>query len=271
MQTDTPILQARNVAKRFGAVEALTDASIELYPGQIHALVGGNGAGKSTLVNLFAGNYRPSRGELLVDGKPVRISSPRAARAMGIATVYQNLALVNCLDVSSNVFLGRELLMPPPLSWLGFLNNRKMRARTLEELERLRVVIPDVDAHVINMSGGQRQCIACARALLGGARVLMMDEPTAALGVRETAQVMQLMTNCRDAGAAILLISHNMEDVLKLADRITVLRLGASVLTVDRKDITGDQLVGLITGTMSAQDYDEQRKKSRGGTGGVSV
>ena len=256
MQTNfSPVLEVHHVSKRFGAVDALVDASINLYAGQIHALVGGNGAGKSTLVNILSGNYRPSHGEIVMDGKPVRLTSPKVSRSHGIATVYQNLALVNCLDVSSNVFLGREELMPPPFSWFGFLNNRKMRKKTIEELERLRVNIPDIDARVINMSGGQRQCIACARALMGGARVLMMDEPTAALGVRETAQVMQMMTNCRDEGAAIMLISHNMEDVFRLADRITVLRLGSSLLTVNKDDITSDEVVGLITGGLSIETW----------------
>jgi D-xylose transport system ATP-binding protein len=259
MQTNTsPVLEVHHVGKRFGAVDALVDASISLYSGQIHALVGGNGAGKSTLVNILSGNHRPSKGEVRIDGQAVRLTSPKVSRSYGIATVYQNLALVNCLDVSSNVFLGREELMPPPLSWFGFLNNRKMRKKTAEELERLRVNIPDIDSNVSNMSGGQRQCIACARALMGGARVLMMDEPTAALGVRETAQVMQMMTNCRDEGAAIMLISHNMEDVFRLADRITVLRLGSSLLTVDKKDVTPDEIVGLITGGLSVETWQER-------------
>ena len=259
LSSSRPMVEVRNISKSFGAVQALTNGNFALYGGEIHALVGGNGAGKSTLVNILSGNYKPSGGEILIDGKKARIPSPRTARNLGIATVYQNLALVNCLDVPSNVFLGREELLPPPFSWFGFLNNRKMRDRTFEELNRLRVIIPNIDDLVANMSGGQRQCIACARALLGGARVLMMDEPTAALGVREAGQVMSLMKNCRDEGVAILLISHNMEDVFRLSDRITVLRLGASLVTVKTADVTGEQIVGLITGALTTDEFVSQQ------------
>lgn len=256
---DTAVLAAEHLSKSFGAVDALIDASLSLCAGEIHALVGGNGAGKSTLVNILAGNFRADSGRILLDGEPVRFSNPRAARAKGIATVYQNLALVDALDVPANVFLGREILLSPPLGWLGFLNNRKMRASARAELDRLQVPIPDIDQRVIRMSGGQRQCIACIRALMGGARVLMMDEPTAALGVKETAQVQDLMRKCRDEGAAILLISHNMEDVFALADRITVMRLGKTLVTADKERISPETVVGLITGAVSAASLDRDR------------
>ena len=255
---NTPFLQVRHAAKAFGAVQALTDCSITLYGGQIHALVGGNGAGKSTLVELIAGNERPDRGEFFVEGERVRITSPRAASSHGIGVVYQNLALVNALDVSANVFLGREEVYGGFFKWLGVLNNRRMRQETIEELDRLHVTIPDVDARVVNMSGGQRQCIACARALMNGAKILLMDEPTAALGVREAAQVMDLMRRCRDEGSAVMLISHNMEDVFRLSDKITVLRLGKSIATVNTKDVTPDYIVGLITGAIAPKEEHRQ-------------
>ena len=254
MPTPVPVLEAEHISKHFGAVDALTDASIRLYAGKIHALVGGNGAGKSTLVNIIAGNEKPDSGKLFMDGAPVRFPNPRAARERGIATVYQNLSLVDCLDVSANVFLGREIKLPGPLGFLGFLHNRRMRREAAAELDRLNVAIPDIDQLVMRMSGGQRQCIACTRALMGGANVLMMDEPTAALGVRETAQVQNLILKCRDEGSAILLISHNMEDVFALADEITVLRLGKSLLTVPRGAVTPEVIVSLITGALNAPD-----------------
>lgn len=254
MSENVPVLRAEHIAKHFGAVDALTDASIALFPGRIHALVGGNGAGKSTLVNIFAGNEKPNGGKLFMDEDAVRFPNPRTARERGIATVYQNLSLVDCLDVPANVFLGREIKLPGPFGFLGFLNNRRMRREAAAELDRLNVAIPDIDQLVMRMSGGQRQCIACTRALMGGARVLMMDEPTAALGVRETAQVQNLMLKCRDEGSAILLISHNMEDVFALADEITVLRLGRSLLTVPRDAVTPETIVSLITGAMTVRE-----------------
>lgn len=254
----TPFLQVRHAAKSFGAIDALTDASITLYPGEIHALVGGNGAGKSTLVELIAGNEKPKRGEFFIDGKPVRITSPRAAQNLGIGVVYQNLALVNALDVPANVFLGREEIYGGFFRFLGVLNNRKMRKETIAELDRLHVNVPDVDARVVNMSGGQRQCIACARALMDGAKILLMDEPTAALGVKESAQVMDLMRRCREEGSAIMLISHNMEDVFRLSDKITVLRLGKTIATVNTKDVTPDYIVGLITGAITPKEEHRQ-------------
>ena len=254
----TPYLQVRHAAKSFGAIDALVDASITLYPGEIHALVGGNGAGKSTLVELIAGNERPKHGEFFIDGEQVRITSPRAAQKLGIGVVYQNLALVNALDVPANVFLGREEIYGGIFRFLGVLNNRRMRKETIEELERLHVTVPDVDARVVKMSGGQRQCIACARALMDGAKILLMDEPTAALGVKESAQVMDLMRRCREEGSAIMLISHNMEDVFRLSDKITVLRLGKTIATVNTKDVTPDYIVGLITGAIAPREEHRQ-------------
>lgn len=252
-----PILEVRNVKKSFGAVKAIKKADLTLCSGEIHALVGGNGAGKSTLVSIICGDTKADTGDIFIDGKKVKISNPRVAQNHGIGTVHQNLALVNQLDVTANLFLGNEILMKPPFRWLGIMNLRKMRKQADDEIKNLKLNIDSVDRIVDRMSGGQRQGIACARAVRCDAKVLIMDEPTAALGVSETATVKALMKRFRDAGAAILLISHNMEDVFELADKITVMRLGNSITTVHTKDVTPEQIVGLITGAVNNVQKDE--------------
>lgn len=247
----SPLFELRNICKNFNGVKALNGGNLVLERGEIHALVGGNGAGKSTMVNILSGNYQPEAGEIFCEGERIHIASSKAARQMGIATIYQNLSLVDKLDVTGNLFLGQEIMAPGLLGKIGFLGKRAMKQRAKEEFHRLGINIPDINSKVDRMSGGQRQAIACARVLSGeNPRLLIMDEPTAALGVKETEEIYQLMFRSRDTGAGVLLISHNMADVFRVADRITVLRLGKTVAQVRKDDVTSTQVVGLITGAI---------------------
>jgi fructose transport system ATP-binding protein len=245
--TDT-IFEARDIQKRFGRVIALRGASLELREGEVHALVGDNGAGKSTLIKVISGVLQPDAGGVVLDGKPVSIGNPREARKLGIETVYQDLALADHLDAASNLFLGREALLPRPFSWFGFLNRRRMRRRTEEEMRRLKIGIQSVQQPVLSLSGGQRQAIAVARAIAWGTRIVIMDEPTAALGVRESAQVIELIGEVRSQGIAVIMISHNLPETFEVADRITVMRLGRTIATRPTVDSNVEEIVRLITG-----------------------
>ena len=245
----------RGIQKSFDAVQAISHADLELYPGEIHALVGGNGSGKSTLVSVLSGANLPDAGEIFIDGDKIFINKPRLALDLGIQTIYQDLCLVNTLDVTANLFMGKELIKPPPLSWFGFLALKLMKTRAVEEFKRLKINIPDVNARVAHMSGGQRQGIACARAMMGTApKVLIMDEPTAALGVRESEEVYRLMQVCRDAGAAVLFISHDMVEVMEVSNRITVMRLGKTIAQLNTADTNAKDIVGLITGALEPSE-----------------
>ncbi len=244
----SPVLEVRGVHKQFGNVVAIKQADLEVYPGEVHAIVGDNGAGKSTLVKMVAGAHEPDSGEIRLDGHPVRISSPKAARELGITTVFQDLALIDHLDATANLFLGRELFRKAPLRWFGVLDKRAMRRRAVEEVRRLRVGISSVDQLIMTMSGGQRQAVAVARGVAFGTRVIMLDEPTAALGPRESAAALELVRELRGAGLAVLMISHNLPDVFAVADRITILRLGQTIKTVRREDTTLEDIVGTMTG-----------------------
>ena len=245
-----PLLEARAIQKRFGRVIALRDGSFTLRPNEVHAIVGDNGAGKSTLIKVISGVYHPDAGELLLDGKRVTIGNPREARTLGIETVYQDLALAEHLDASANLFLGRERLLPPPLSWLGFLDTKAMRRRTEEEMRHLKVGIQSVEQPVLGLSGGQRQAVAVARAVAWGTRIVIMDEPTAALGVRESAMVLELIKEVREQGIAVVMISHNLPEVFAVADRITVLRLGRTIMTLERAQTSVEAVVGMMTGAV---------------------
>lgn len=248
---ETPLFELRDVYKNFSGVKALIKGTLVLRRGEIHALVGGNGAGKSTMVNILSGNIQPEAGEIFCEGQKVTIPSSKAARQMGVATIYQNLSLVDKLDVTCNLFLGQEIMVPGLVGKIGFLNKKAMKERAKAEFQRLGINIPDISSKVDRMSGGQRQAIACARVLSGkNPKLLIMDEPTAALGVRETEEIYQLMFRSRDTGAVVLLISHNMADVFRVADCITVLRLGRTVAHVQKNDVTSTQIVGLITGAI---------------------
>ena len=243
-----PALQAIGLHKRFGAVRALIDADLSLYPGKVHALVGGNGAGKSTLVKILSGTFRADEGEIICRGEKVSIRDPRRARDMGIETIHQNLHLVPSMDVVANVFLARELTYERPFRPL--LRLKRMREYAQLAFERLGVTMPDTRVTVEHLSGGQRQAIACVRAMMNDPGVLIMDEPTAALGVSETKEVLAVMKRCTEEGTAVLMISHNMQEVFEISDMITVMRLGRVVGCMRTKDVTPEHVVGLITGAV---------------------
>jgi D-xylose transport system ATP-binding protein len=245
----TPVLAVRHAEKRFGAVQALKDVSLEAFRGEVLALLGDNGAGKSTLVKCISGVYPLDAGEIVLDGIPAPIHSPAAARRAGIETVYQDLALFDNLTPSQNFYCGHEIAFP---SWLPrglrFLNSRAMDRGTAAVLERLRVRLPDLDAPVARMSGGQRQAIAVARATVFARKVVMLDEPTAALGVRESRKVLDLIAQLRVEGNAVILITHNMEQVVELADRAVILRQGRKVGELRPDRANQKELVALIVG-----------------------
>jgi ABC-type sugar transport system ATPase subunit len=244
------LLQARGLQKHFGRVVALAQGDFELLPNEVHAIVGDNGAGKSTLIKIISGVYRADGGELLLDGRRVTIANPREARELGIETVYQDLALADHLDAASNLFLGREEYLPGVLGWLGFLDRKTMRRRAEEEMRRLKIGIKSVDQTVVSLSGGQRQAVAVARAIAWGTRIVIMDEPTAALGVRESAMVLELIKEVREQGIAVVMISHNLPEVFAVADRITVLRLGRTIMTLERAQTSVEAVVGMMTGAV---------------------
>jgi fructose transport system ATP-binding protein len=250
------IYEARALQKHYAAVVALSDGNFQLREGELHVIVGDNGAGKSTMLKCLAGAVQPSGGQILLDGEPVTIHGPKAAAAMGLSTVFQDLALIDHLDAGSNMFLGREILYPPPLKWFGILNKRAMRKRAAAEVKRLRVGIRSVDQLVMGMSGGQRQAIAVARAVAFGTRIVLLDEPTAALGVRETAATLELIMELRAHGLSIVMISHNLPNVFEVADRITVLRLGRTVATVERRETDLTEVVSLMTGATTSAVAD---------------
>jgi D-xylose transport system ATP-binding protein len=235
-------VEAIGMTKRFGEFVALDNVSLNVAPGTFHALLGENGAGKSTLVKCIGGTYSFDSGEYLFEGKPVHLASPRDSAALGIEIVYQDLALCDNLDIVQNMFLGRERLSGLTLDEITM---EKEAARTLEGL-RVRTV-KSVRQRVSSLSGGQRQTVAIARAVLWNSRVVLLDEPTAALGVAQTAQVLELVRNLAENGLAVVLISHNMLDVLQVSDRIAALYLGQMAGIVDRKDVNQQQLVELIT------------------------
>lgn len=241
MITDTAVLSLRGISKNFGAVAALTDVDLDVPAGQVVAIVGDNGAGKSTLVKVLSGVHRPDAGTIMFGDEPVTIGSPAAAHALGIATVFQDLALCENLNVVENLFLGREIRR-------GRLDEVAMETRSWELLRQLSAKIPTVRIPVASLSGGQRQTVAIARSLLGDPKVIILDEPTAALGVEQTAEVLNLIERLRERGLGVLMISHNMEDVRAVADRIVVLRLGRNNGEFDATSVSTEDLVAAITG-----------------------
>ena len=243
-----PLLEIRGVQKRFGRVVALRGVDFDLRPGEVHAIVGDNGAGKSTLIKLVSGVIQPDEGEILIDGQPVHMSSPREARRLGVETVFQDLALANELDAAENLFLGREILRPGVFGWLGFVDKPKMRRQAAQELARLKISIPSVQQPVVAMSGGQRQAVAVARSVSWGRRIVIMDEPTAALGVRESLMVLDLIRETRSHGIGIVMISHNLPEVFQVAERITVMRHGRVVARLRTEESSVDQIVSMMTG-----------------------
>jgi simple sugar transport system ATP-binding protein len=244
-----PALAARGIVKRFGHVTALDGVDFEVAAGEVVALMGDNGAGKSTLVKCLSGAIRPDEGTLEIDGRTVELDSPIHARELGIETVYQDLALADDLSAAENFFLGREHLSRSR-GWrrLGHLDQRRMEREAAEHLERLAINLPDLRAPVREFSGGQRQCVAVARALVWADKVIFMDEPTAALGVAQTQHVLDLIGRVRESGLAVVVISHSVPEVLEVADRIVVMRLGRRVATLDPATCTADDVVAAITG-----------------------
>ncbi|WP_396640931.1 ATP-binding cassette domain-containing protein [Microbacterium sp.] len=242
-----PLLKASGIRKRFGAVQALRGVDFEVRAGEVMALLGDNGAGKSTLVKVLSGHHQPDEGELTFDGEPVELKTPHDSSALGIETVYQDLALCDNLDVVANMFLGREKHWMPGL--LGPLREVSMEKRAREVLKSLGVrTLQDPRTKVSVLSGGQRQSVAIARATMWNSRIVMLDEPTAALGVEQTAQVLNLVRTLRENGHGVVLITHNMSDVFKVADRITVLRLGSTADVFTVKDTNPETVVSSITG-----------------------
>jgi fructose transport system ATP-binding protein len=246
----TPILRARRLVKTFGRVVGLDGVSLELYPGEVLAIIGDNGAGKSTLIKCLTGAEVPDEGEIWLDGQPVHFRRPQDARAAGIETVYQNLAVSPALDVAANLFLGREERRKGVLgSVFRMVDQKGMRQKAKAELKALGIsTLQDVTVPVENLSGGQRQAVAVARAAAFGSKVVVLDEPTAALGVRESNQVLELVKNLRDKGIPVILISHNMPHVFEVADRIHIQRLGKRAATITPQSHSMTDAVAIMTG-----------------------
>lgn len=254
MTTQDVVLEARNITKRFGGVTALDSVNLTLNAGEVLAVVGDNGAGKSTLIKCITGAMAFDEGEVLLGGERVIIDSPALAKQLGIETVYQDLALVNELNVTKNIFLGRERVRG---SWLGrqlgLLDFSRMDREVKELFTSLDIEITDLHRDASAFSGGQRQAVALSRTVLFGKRVAVLDEPTAALGVRESANAMKLVGRLKEHGLAVIMITHDMRHVLDHCHRVSVLRLGRHVATRAVSDITGDELVGLITGATETE------------------
>jgi len=259
MSTDarTPIVEMRDIRISFGGVHAVDGVSVSVHAGEVLGLVGGNGAGKSTLMKALSGARPPDGGQILVNGSPVSINNPRDAKNHGIETIYQTLALADNVDAAANVFLGREIV-----SRFGSLDDAAMESATRKVMARLNPRFRNFKAPVKSLSGGQRQSVAIARAVHFNAKVLIMDEPTAALGPAETAQVRDLVAQLKDEGIGIFLISHDIHDVFDLADRITVMLQGRLVGTVNKADVTKDDVLGMIImgklpGEVTRQDVEQ--------------
>ena len=248
--TQEPILTARGLIKRYGRVTALDNADFDLYPGEILAVIGDNGAGKSSLIKAISGAAAPDEGEIRLEGKPVAFKSPMEAREAGIETVYQNLALSPALSIADNMFLGREIRKPGFLGqWLRMLDRPAMEKRARDKLTELGLMtIQNISQAVETLSGGQRQGVAVARAAAFGSRVVIMDEPTAALGVKESRRVLELILDVKKRGLPIVLISHNMPHVFEVADRVHIHRLGRRLCVIDPKQYTMSDAVAFMTG-----------------------
>jgi ABC-type sugar transport system ATPase subunit len=246
-----PVLELRSISKSYGPVRALRNFSLLVQPGETVGLIGDNGAGKSTLISVVSGSAPPDRGEILVGGSEKRFASATDARNAGIETVFQALALAPTLDIVENVYLGREQLRGNVAGrWLRWLDKRTMRREVAAGFERLGLKLPPLNTVVSALSGGQRQAVAIARAVIWGSRLVLLDEPTAALGVKQTEIVLTFIQRLRDHGVAVIFISHNMQQVLRVADRIVVMRLGHKIFDGKRAKLTGAQLVGLMTGVI---------------------
>lgn len=237
-----PLISTRDLGKRFKAVHALSHVNFDVYPGEVVALVGDNGSGKSTLVNILAGVYPPDSGTISFKGVPTSIPTPSAAQELGIATVFQDLALADNLSIVQNLFLGRETTQK------GFLNENYMEDETVKLFRTLKARMPSIRTPVAHLSGGQKQSVAIARTMLGNPQVILLDEPTSALSVTQSSEVLNLIMELRDRGLGIVVISHNLAEVQAIADRIVVMRLGRTNGTFHTADVSYERLVALITG-----------------------
>ncbi len=259
----TVVLEARRITKRYGHVTALDRADLELRAGEILAIVGDNGAGKSTLIKVLCGAVVPDSGQVLLDGRPVHFRSPLEARKLGIETVYQDLAVAPALDIATNLFLGREVRRSGFLgSCFRLLDKKRMRREAQQEMDALKFHLPSIDSAVEKLSGGQRQGVAVARAAIFARRLAIMDEPTAALGVRESGQVLSLIRTIRDRGLPVILISHDMPHVFEVADRIQIMRLGRGAAVTTPQRHTMSEVVAIMTG--AARGDAEPPKSNRG-------
>lgn len=243
-----PLLVLSHIRKRFGAVQALDDVTLEVCAGEVVALVGDNGAGKSTAIKIISGVEQADEGEIYFEGKRVELTGPRDAETLGIQTVYQDLALCDNLDIVANLFLGRELKRPILPGLLSTLHNAEMEERARPVLEELGIRLPPLDTPVASLSGGQRQAVAVARAVLWGSKLVLLDEPTAALGVAQTRQVLALIRRLAERGQGVMVVSHNLSDVFQFADRIVVMRLGRTVSNFVKEKTTPEEVVAAITG-----------------------
>jgi D-xylose transport system ATP-binding protein len=239
-----PLVEMRGIVKRYGGVQALAGADFAIYPREIHALVGDNAAGKSSLIKVLSGAAPADDGDISIDGKPVSIRDPRHAKALGIETVYQDLALADNLDIPANIFLGRELTGSGMLA--PFLDLRRMSQESEKLLARLKIRIPDLRQKVRTLSGGQRQCVGIARSVYFNARIIILDEPTAALGVEETKKVLELVKEMRSQGLSVVMISHNLAHVFDLCDRISVMKTGVVAGTRHISETSRDEILRLI-------------------------
>jgi D-xylose transport system ATP-binding protein len=248
------VLEVRGIQKSFGRVHALRDATMSLPRGQVTAIIGDNGAGKSTLVRCIVGVHAPDNGEVLLEGRPVHFTNPEQARSAGIETVFQNLALVEDLTVAQNLFLGREVTRG--FGPFQFLDRARMRKEAHTMVSKLAINVPQVNSRVRRLSGGQRQAVSLARAAGFSSKLVVLDEPTAALGVQETARVEELITSLRDSGVTILLISHNFKQVMQIADHVQVMRAGRTVARRRVSETDGQELVSLVTGASNDDGMD---------------
>jgi fructose transport system ATP-binding protein len=250
-QSPAPVIEARGLVKRYGHVTALDGADFELFPGEIQAIIGDNGAGKSTLIKALSGALIPDEGQIFVDGKPVQFRGPLDARRHGIETVYQDLALAPALDISENIFLGREIRRGGVLgSLFRMLDKRRMRDEASAHMQDLKIGIRSMGQAVETLSGGQRQGVAVARSAAFAQHVVIMDEPTAALGVKESHMVLDLIRQVRDRGLPVILISHNMPQVFEVADRVHIQRLGRRVAVIEPRNFSMQDAVAIMTGAM---------------------
>jgi simple sugar transport system ATP-binding protein len=252
------VLEARDITKVYGHVSALSGANFEVRAGEVTALIGDNGAGKSTLVKVLSGTETPTSGEILVDGQPVTIDGPLAARRYGIETVYQDLALAPHLNPVQNMYLGREIMRPGLLGRLGFMDNADMRVGSRKAFDELGATVRNFSGSIGAMSGGQKQAVAVARAAAWAKRVILLDEPTAALGVVQTKGVLDLIRRVRDRGLGVVFISHQMPAVLQVADEVQVMRLGRRVATFKAQGTTMEELVGAMTGAVTQDDVTQE-------------